>query len=271
VGNLETEHPEISGGCDIGISHLTGELFLVSTYGEVQNTVSVLKFHSGLWENVGNGAFEAVPDPYYPYPEIDFDPEGNPCVAFVNGSEANGISVFKFREGLWSRVGVSGLNFRVKYGEIIGFASNHSTGEIFVAFPDVFYIDDEPTTRGSVMRFDGNGWNYTGPSNFITHPSDGISFAINPFTGEPYVGFSDGANLTKATVMKFTGSSWVPVGSPGFSKESYRNIFLSFNPADSKPYVSLISDDSIKKPIVMRYTEGDGDDSPLTPTGLVVN
>ena len=67
-----------------------------------------------------------------------------------------------------------------------------------------------PSTKVTVMRYNGETWELVGMKGFSAGPTTYVSLVISD--GIPYVAYIDGATeFGAATVMKFNGESWESV------------------------------------------------------------
>ena len=96
-------------------------------------------------------------------------------------------------------------------------------------------------------------WRNVGESGFSAGDASSVSFAFDPISNKPYVGYADGANGYKATVMYYNGLSWESLGSPGFSAGSVNYVSLAFNPLTNQLYVAYKDELNGSKSTVMYY------------------
>ena len=160
--------------------------------------------------------------------------------------------VMRFNGNGWEYVGRRGFS----EGEI-GFISIalDQGGTPYVAFED--YSKDFGN-KASVMKFNGDDWEYVGNRGFSTDEVEDISFALAQ-DGTPYVVFNEyrvDPYYGKAAVMKFTDGKWEYVGDPGFSAGAISTPQIALT-QDGTPYVVYKDAWNGGKATVMKFT---GDD-----------
>ncbi len=101
-------------------------------------------------------------------------------------------------------------------------------------------------------------WQQVGLPGFSDGRVAGVSLAINPKTGQPWVAYTDviegSTNEGPATVMRFDGSNWVTVGPRGFTIEHIGFTDLGFNTAGVPYLVYGLACSRSHKATVMKFT-----------------
>jgi formylglycine-generating enzyme required for sulfatase activity len=170
------------------------------------SSVSVMKYQSGTWHNVGAPGFASVELNSWNCISLKIS-NGIPFIAVRDYSKGNKVTVMKFNGSAWVNVGSPGFS-----SDRADFISLDVINSIpYVAYED-FYSNLQ---KVSVMKFDGSSWNYLGTQSFSD--GSGAYTSLSVSSGTPYVAYTDFGNGTKVTVKKFQGTNWVNVGSPGFS------------------------------------------------------
>jgi len=218
-----------------------------NTFGYSTRRVSIMKYDGLSWSyliDFSNGTTSAND---YTNPSFEFHPQTN-VMYFAYKNSSGMLSVYK-------KVNTS------IYGTIVS-ATNMPTVKIYfenLAFhpktfePYVVFSDDDNGDKLSVIKYDGNSWNYVGLNGFSAGGSKYGNIAFNPVTFEPYVAFSDLTVGSKSSVMKFNGSSWQLIGSAGFSNGSTSYLDLAFNPTTSEPYLAYIDQSYTYSTVVKKY------------------
>ena len=101
--------------------------------------------------------------------------------------------------------------------------------------PFIVYKDGVYGGKATVVKYNGNKWNYVGSPGFTTASILEISMALDA-SSTPYVAFPDIPNGNKTSVMKFNGTNWINVGSPAFSVGPPQHISIAVD-AGGTPYV----------------------------------
>ena len=211
------------------------------TFSQFSN--SKLSPNSFTWKQVGDPLLGECS-----FPSLAFSPTGEPYLAY--GYYSVGFSyettiVKKFDGYNWDFVG--GFGFTTMAGAYISLVFNPS-GEPWITFSertnDFFY-------EASVMKFNGNQWEYIGSPGFSDSCASFTNIAFNA-SGQPYVAYVDWGNSIQATVKKFDGNNWVNVGQQGFSAGEIDYMSLALN-SNGEPYVAFEDYSNSARISVMKY------------------
>ena len=116
----------------------------------------------------------------------------------------------------------------------------------------------------TVRAFTALGWSAVGSPRFSRGPAFGISLALHPSTGTPFVAYRDLAYKGvsgEAVLMTFKASAggWSAVGptESGFSPGSAEHTSLALHPKTGDPYVAF-KDGSIGGKATVMYSNANG-------------
>ncbi len=204
---------------------------------------NVLKFDGSNWVQVGNPNFSSGDVVTI---SLAFDKNKTPYVAFSDQNNCFKMTVMKLEGNIWVPVGTAGFTPGAASYSSLAFDNN---GLPYVAFRDqgaCVYYSAPNGFRASVMKFNGNDWEYVGSSGFSTVAGqfDGASDTYLSFdkNNNPYVTYSDMARGFAASVQKFDGTNWVYLGTPGFVNwNAARSGSLAFDKNGSAYIIGSVS------------------------------
>lgn len=200
---------------------------IYKAYRNASNKLSVVKYSSGSWVQVGTDGFSASS---VNVASITTDIYGVPYVAYSDGNSSNKVSVMKFNGSSWVQVGSAGFSAAgVSSYLSLSFSINNTP---FVAYKQ------STDSKLSVMSFDGTAWSLVGSAGISTSNADHISIAVDS-ANKPYVAYIDGGASTRPTVKYYNGTSWATVGSAGFSTNNFcQYTSIVIDPYTNTPYVA---------------------------------
>jgi hypothetical protein len=211
------------------------------------NTLYVMNY-TGAWGAVGASVSNASNI------SLAFDGQGQPWVAFADGSAGNNATVMSFNMSVWTLVGPA--------------HGSASTGA--VAWTSLA-IDSRSSSPIPYLAVMDTGWAglttvkkyLAGSGTWVNVGNPGFS-AAQPFSGSLvlsaggilYVAYQDGptpppAGTGGATVMMYSGTTWSPVGTPQFSPTYVQSTSLALDPLGA-PYIAFM-DGLGQKTTVMAY------------------
>lgn len=176
---------------------------------------------------------------------LEISPDGEPYVAFADGSNSNKLSVMRYSSGNWVYVGSPCFTDGSAFSISLDLNSNEN--------PYVAFADGTDSNKVTVMSFNGTNWELIGPKAFSPPFVWHISIAINP-AGVPYVGFDDEQVNAAPSVMKFDSGDWKYIGDKGLSYQfNYvKEINLAFDPT-GELYTAFCWDYGLNTLTVMRF------------------
>ncbi|MEP6676645.1 MAG: hypothetical protein ABJA78_15895 [Ferruginibacter sp.] len=187
-----------------------------------QYIVTVKKFVSGVWANVGiPGFITGVGNSsglfYNPGTSIAINPVNNmPYIALADGDHDNKISVMRFNGSAWEYVGTPGFTSTSGCSGRLAFTSN--------GIPYLGYVDCYNSSGISVMYFNNSIWNFAGAPDFAT--GNYMQLTIAPDNSVAVV-FQDMDHNQKISVMKLNGNFWSYAGAAGFSDDVAENTSIT--------------------------------------------
>ncbi len=167
----------------------------------------VKKFDGIDWQSVGGpvfiGTFTHQHNPFvYHTPNIDFAvSNGVPFIVYTDSTTLYRVSVLKFDGNVWAHVGEP--MFTVEDGSAVRIAIDSDDNVPYVLFKDL----DLGISGTSVMRFDGNTWNYVGNRVFSSFYLWSAIFEIQE--GIPFFAYEPSLFCPKVSVLAFSQATQV--------------------------------------------------------------
>jgi hypothetical protein len=197
-GNLNGTGTE--GHIRIGSDGLTPYV----AYVDPPSQVSVKKYTSGAWVQIGNFPINGVV-----HPGFDLDANDNPYIACQDVNNGSKGSCYTYNGTTWSLLGnvtYSG-NIAAVWNDLVVDKSN---GQVYVLWCD-FSNGQVPT----VSKWDGASWSILGEASISSSPVYYFqNIVIDKNTQQLYVAY---ARKTGASVFldayEYNGTSWVSIGS----------------------------------------------------------
>lgn len=173
-----------------------GELFVA--YSDSINDPYVMKYDGAEWNYVGAGPL--APGQVF-WINLDFNLDGEPHLAFA-GDFPLMTSVMKYDGSEWLYVGKKGISPPGVHRTCLKFSH---AGEPCIAF--MAHDPDDFNFRASVMRFNGNKWEYLG-SPYFTPPINQFYDLDVGSNDQLYLAISDYSSgyYGKATVFRYIGN-----------------------------------------------------------------
>ncbi len=201
------------------------------------NEVTVMKYHGGVWNIVGNPRFSIISTTS---PGIAFGDNDTPYVVY-GGYRA---TVMKYDGNEWVVVGDGGFS--------AGGAQYTTLVMDKQGIPYVGFSDMSDGLKATVLKFNGGDWVSVGLPGFTAGKVIEPKLVLHNDT--PYVVFRDGLNSEKLTVMKYNGISWAFVGEPGFTAGAATSPSIAIN-SKGVPYVFYSDISKGQKGIVMQFKD----------------
>jgi len=201
----------------------------------------VKKYNGSSWETVGNSGFSSGEANNI---QIQVD-NGTPYVLYSDAGQSGRIVVMKFDGTAWVPVGGGPLT-SVSSAFFYDLSMYVYKGTPYVAFPD-----PANQLKGTMMRFNGSGWETLGGFYTTTTVS---SLSLYVYEGTPYLGYQRGFGGNKANVIKFNGSSWETVGNVDLSGGA--SDYLSLYVDAGTPYLAYQDSNSGKRITVKKLDGG---------------
>ena len=181
-----------------------------------------------IWNNVGTAGFSA--DSAW-WATIAIDTAGLPCVAYVDNSNGDKVTVKRFDGTAWNTLGTAGFSAGMAEYTSIAIGKDNT---IYVA-----YDDWGNAGKATVMKFNGTTWTPVGIPGFSPGETWFTSLALGR-NDTPYVVFMDysAADLysEQAHIMKFNGTTWATVGANYPSTQAANFTAITMDTA-GRPYV----------------------------------
>ncbi|MBF0393082.1 MAG: DUF4347 domain-containing protein, partial [Alphaproteobacteria bacterium] len=210
--------------------------------------VTVMKYSSGAWANVGNAGFAGGTAEHI---SLAVASDGTPYVAFMDkdfmSATINRATVMKYSGGAWTVVGNAGLSAGTASFLSLAIAAD---GTPYLAYQD----GSQDSYNATVMKYSDGAWSAVGAEGFTTGQADYASLKFAP-DGTPYLAFQDYASDMSVTVMKYSGGAWSIVGEAGLTAANATYQSLAFAP-DGTPYVAFADGANGNKATAMKYSDG---------------
>lgn len=194
-----------------------GTPYLAYTDNNNSNAVSVMKFASGSWTQIGAVMSSGAMPSGVPV-SLVFSPSGTLYLAYQNGDDGSPITVMELVGGSWIQVGST-----VNYGTSVSLVFSPA-GTPYLAYTD-------QNNGATVMELVNGSWTQVG-SAIASGASPSLAFSPS---GTPYLTYVDGNNNNAVAVTQLVNGNWTQISPELASSSDYSSLVFSPN---GTPYLA---------------------------------
>ncbi len=216
--------PEIVDATSLSLAvDSTNNLVVAVVHGD-EHELSVLRWDGrSHWEKLGKD----MPAVGF-HPSLALDSAGNPVVAYEDEANNDKLSVLRWDGSAWQYMGAPGVS---EYNVWFPSLKLDSSGNPIVAYGMNVNEHAEEPDEVSVLRWDGNSWQYVG-SPQISDGAAGPASLMLDTNGAPVVACQNwkwqySANGdSKLAVLRWDGRAWEYIGPRGIAYGAWVSLAL---------------------------------------------